>query len=296
MMGAALEVVRSVEPAERPGRDHPLTLASASEIIGLMQQLAERRFCGEISLRGEGAIFISFFEGAVVWVRSEGYCEHLGDVLRRECGLSISVLERVIAHCKANKLHFGDGLAQLGLVDQPQLRDCLQRHFTTQLCELLSWSGELSGQLRPLPHRYDHALTFTAEELLVAPCMLTAAEWEHLEAIVEGCRERLMRLLVVAVADAQTGEMLCSGSEHHDDTESLLSLCAAGVQRLANNRVTGGDGLASDVAVTAGKHCVLVHRLSAGPWLLVLAGPYGLGALLGAAQSADLPLPNLLAS
>lgn len=287
MMAAAVQAVCDPQRSDRSGTR---ALATVDEVLPLLHRLAMRRFCGEVTLRGHGTLCVSLFEGAIVWVRSDGYPEHLGDVLRRECGLSVRTLQQVIVHCKTNKLRFGDGLVQMGLVGGAQLRDCLQRHLSAQLSEFLTWPGSLSSLLRPLPHRYDHTLTFSVDELLVGAQAPTASERKHLEALVRRCREQLCKLSVVAIAGAQTGEMLCRGPEDPMESHALLSLCSAGVRRLAENRITGAcDGPTTDVAVVAGKDCVLVHRIAWYPsWLLMLGGPHGLGPLFAVAQSADI--------
>ena len=287
MMAAACQVVREPQRSERSDEE---TLAAAVEVLPMLRRLERRRFSGEVTLRGCGALRISLFEGAIAWVRSDGYPENLGDVLRRECGLCARTLQGVIAHCKVNKLHFGEGLIEKGLIDGPQLRDCLQRHLAAQLSELLTWPGPLSSCRQPQTHRYDHRLTFSVGDLLVGSHVPSASEWEYLEGLVHSCREQLPKLLVVAVADAQTGEMFCGGSDDQADSHAVLSLCGAGVRRLANNRITGVcDGPATDVAVGGGRHCVLVHRIAWCPrWLLVLGGGHRLGRLLSVALSADL--------
>jgi hypothetical protein len=284
-MSTRLRLVYAAEAA--PPRRAGQGLASLDELEPLLRQRLRERLCGEISLRGHGAARICLFEGKIAWIRDSGHPEHLGDVLRRELGVSEDALRRAIDHCRNAGLHLGEGMLALALVRPHELRDCLYQYLSDQLWEILAWPGPVVVEQSEWPHRYDHAFAFELEELLRQPAAATIDEQAALVQLVQRCREHLPGLQLVCVVEGEEGLLLHGPPAGDAAAHDLLGLCLVGLRRLAGNRVTRGEGPAQGMVLTAADACVVVQHVDWHPgWLLVLGGVEPPGRLLSVAKKA----------
>ena len=126
-----------------------------------------------------------------------------------------------------------------------------------------------------------------AAELTGTSVALPAVELEHLQALLHGCRERLVGVRLAAVVEASTGEVLL-GTGDDIELEAVQALCCAGLHRLAANRIASTAPV--DLMLDHGDMCMVAHRMAWRPqWLLVLGGTCTLGRLLSVTPLADLP-------
>lgn len=279
--------LRLVYDAEaRPPRGVTTTLSTMDELEPYLRQLLRDGFDGEVTVRGHDTARICLYEGRIPWIRSNAYPEHLGDVLRRELGLPDAELRRVMIHCRTTGQRLGEGMLVLGQVQPPELRDCLWRHISDQLCELLAWPGAVLVEANGWPHRYDHAFTFELDELLHRPSAPTPEEQRELRALVQRCGERLLGLTLACVVEREEGTPLHTPGQDDAAAHDLLGLCIVGVHRLAAHRVTRRDGPPHGIVLAASDACVVVQQLPRHPdWLLVLGGSGPPGRMLSVAQA-----------
>jgi hypothetical protein len=284
-MSSALRLVYDEHAV--PPRAAGVRLTGLDELEPLVRRLLHERYDGELLLRGHDTARICLFEGAIPWVRCNGYPEHLGHVLQRELGLPDAVLRGAMAHCRSVGQRLGEGLLGLGLAQPHELRDCLYRHISDQLWELLTWPGPVVVEQSQWPHRYDHAFTFDLDALLRRPTAPTADEQACLEQLVQRCRERMPGLQLACVVDSEEGVPLHARPEDDEAAQDLLGLCIVGLRRLAGNRVTRDEGPPLSMVLTAADACVVVQHVGWHPgWLLVLGGTHAPGRLLSVAQAA----------
>lgn len=271
----------------RPPRGGATTLSTVDELEAYLRPLLRDGFDGEVTVHGHDTARICLYEGKIPWIRSHAYPEHLGDVLRRELGLPDRELRRVMAHCRATGQRLGEGMVGLGLVQPPELRECLWRHVSDQLSELLVWPGAVRVEANGWPHRYDHAFTFELDELLRRPSAPTPEEQRRLQALVQRCRERLPGLVLACVVEREEGTPLGMLGPDDAAAHDLLGLCLVGVRHLATHRVTRRDGPPHGIVLSASDACVVVQQLPRHPeWLLVLGGSAPAGRMLSVAQAA----------
>jgi hypothetical protein len=275
-----------------PVRPVPIPLGSIHELEPLLRRLLHERRDGELVLHGHGTARICIFDGKIAWVRISDYPEHLGDVMRRELGLSKVALRETITHCRATGQRFGEGMVSLKLLEPSELRSCLNLHISDQFSELLMWPGPVTAEHSGWPHRYDHTYTFELDEILERPAELTPPEHHQLGDLVSSCIERLPQLELACMIEAAEGTLLYSAIEHHQGAQDLLSLCTAGVRRLITNRITRADSVPQGIVLAAPDAQIFVQPLPWHPgWLLVLGGRSSLGRLvtvaLSAVESAD---------
>lgn len=284
-MSAPLRLVYDADAA--PPRAAATRLASVDELEPFLRQLLLEGFDGEVLLRGHDTARICLYEGKIPWIRGSAYPEHLGDVLRRELGLADAELRRAMIHCRNTGVRLGEGLLSLGLVQPPELRDCLWRHISDQLWEVLAWPGPVLVEASRWPHRYDHAFTFELDELVRRARTPTPEEQRRLAALVERCRDRLQSLTLACVVESEEGTPLCAPPEGDAAARDLLGLCLVGVRRLVSHRVTRREGSPQSIVLTAPDACLLVQQIPwCSEWLLVLGGPEAPGRLLSVAQAA----------
>ena len=93
-MTAELRLVYDADAPARPPRPPPRQLESIDELEEVLRELLRERFDGEVVLRGHSTAKICLYAGTVAWVRSDDHPEHLGDVLRRELGETLTFLMR----------------------------------------------------------------------------------------------------------------------------------------------------------------------------------------------------------
>lgn len=273
-------------PAPAP-RDAPRWMTSPDELEELLRELAERRDDGELLVRGPTTARICLFDGRVAWVRLRGHPEHLGDVMRRELGLPESVLRRAIAHCRATDTTLDEGMMMLDLVEPHELRDCLRRHFSDQLLEVMAWTVPFTVEHSEWPHRHDRSFTFELDALMERPLLPTLVERRQLEALLERCRRELSGLTLACVIESEEGTVMHTAGGEDPAAEDLLSLCAAGLQRLAANRITRGDGPPNGIILSMTDACLVIQPLAWHPgWLLVLGGRSSPGLLFSVASAA----------
>lgn len=284
-MSAPLRLVYDEDAA--PPRAERMRLGSIDELEASVRGLLREGFDGELMLRGPDTARICFYEGRIPWVRAHAYPENLGDVLRRELGLPARDLARAIAHCRDRGLRLGEGMLALGLAQPAELRDCLYRHISDQLWEILAWSGPVVAEPSRWPHRYDHAFTFELDELLRRATAPTVDEQRRLGELIARCRERLPGLALACVVEREEGTPLCGPGED-EGARDLLGLCVVGMRRLVANRVTGAEGAPRSIVLSAPDGgCMVVQQLPWNPdWLLMLGGTIPPGRMLAVAQAA----------
>lgn len=279
--------LRLVYDAVAPPRAAATPFTSVDELEAHLRQLLAEGFDGEVLVRGHDTARICLYEGKIPWVRSNGYPEHLGDVLRRELGLPDAELRRAMNHCRSTGQRLGEGLLALGLVEPAELRECLWRHISDQLWEILAWPGSVLVEASRWPHRYDHAFTFALDDLLRRARIPAPEEQRRLTALVQRCRDRLPGLVLACVVESEEGTPLCGAPEDDAAARDLLGLCLVGVRRLVSHRVTRREGPPQSIVLTAPDGCLVVQQLPwSSEWLLVLGGPEAPGRLLSVAQAA----------
>lgn len=285
-MSAPLRLVYA--EAAVPPRAEGMRLSSIDELEPILRLLVREGFDGELMLRGPDTARICIYEGKIPWVNARAYPEHLGDVLRRELGLHGADLRRAMAYCRERGLRLGEGLLALGLVLPVELRDCLYRHISDQLWEILAWSGPVVVEPSRWPHRYDHAFTFELDELLRRPSAPGPDEERRLHELVRRCRERLPSLVLACVVEREEGTPLCGPADGDAAARDLLGLCIVGMRRLANHRITRGEGPPQSIVLSAPDGgCVVVQDVPWNPeWLLMLGGDVPPGRMLSVAQAA----------
>jgi hypothetical protein len=270
-----------------PPRAAATPLASVDELEPYLRARLREGFDGEVRVRGHDTARICLFEGKIPWIHSQGYPEHLGDVLRRELGLPHEELRRAMSHCRSTGQRLGEGLLALGLVEPAALRDCLWRHISDQLWEILAWSGPVLVEASRWPHRYDRAFTFELDALLRRARTPTPEEQRRLASLVQRCRDRLPGLVLACTVESEEGTPVGEPLGHDAAASDLLGLCLVGVRRLLSHRVTRRDGPPQSIVLTAPDGCVVVQQLPWSPeWLLVLGGVEAPGRLLSVAQAA----------
>lgn len=282
------------EPAPAP-RHPPLCLTSTRHLESWLRKSLREGRDGEVLLQGAGTARICLFEGRVAWIQLSGYPEHLGHVMRRELGMTGAALRQAMTHCRDTGRRFGEGLVALGLLESAELRDCMYRHMSDQLWEIMAWSGSLTVEHSDWPHRYDRAYTFELDELLAQPSHPSAEERRQLTAVIERCQEQLPLLQVACVIEAEEGTVLHTGigpEQSQHEAEDMLSLCIAGLRRLATNRLTGRDGAPEGMVVGTKNGCLVVQALAWRPgWLLVLGGREQSGRVLAVAGTVAASAP-----
>ncbi|MCA9706794.1 MAG: hypothetical protein KDK70_13160 [Myxococcales bacterium] len=285
-----LRLVYDAEAPATPPRAQR-SLADADALVPLLQELAKASADGELLLRGPTTARVCLFDGKIAWIRLTDHPEHLGDVMRRELGLPASALRQAIAHCREAGLRLDEGMVALGLVEPGELRDCLRRHFSDQLLEVLAWPGPLTVEHSEWPHRFDRTFTFDLDELLARPLLPSPVQRRVLIELVERCRGALHDLTLACVIESEEGTVLHSAGVDDPAAEDLLSLCVASLQRLAANRITHDDGPLSGIVLSTMESCLVIQPLSWRPgWMLVLGGRSAPGLLLAVASEAAGPL------
>lgn len=254
-------------------------LTAASELVPLIQQQLDRRFTGELVLFGASRGRVCLYEGTIAWVCHEGHPEHLGDVFRRELGVSKQSLDDALAYCKASGRRLAEGMLDLGLMQVDELRDCLLRHSRRQFSSLLSKPGPFGVKLEPKTHRYDTALTYRLQELQPEPIAVDDRDFDFLESLLHDCCERIPGLYAASLVETQTGEVLASfapNDDDDDDLQLLLGLCCAGMRRLVENRVGASiKDHSSCVLMTCRKATIIVRGLAWRPELSLIVGTTG---------------------
>lgn len=285
-MSASLRLVYAEDAA--PPRVKGVRLASVDELEPLLRELLREGFDGELMLRGPDTARICLFEGKIPWVRARAYPEHLGDVLRRELGLPTEELRRAMAYCREHGLRLSEGMLALELVQPAALRDCLYRHISDQLWEILTWAGPVVVEQSCWPHRYDHAFTFELDELLRRPTAPTPDEQLRLGTLIGRCRTRLPSLVLACVVEREEGTPLCPPGEDDAAARDLLGLCIVGLRRLVAHRITRAEGPPRSIVLSAPDGgCVVAQHLPWNPeWLLMLGGAVPPGRMLAVAQAA----------
>ncbi len=293
MSAAPLRLVYDAETPQPPPRSSDALdrLESADQLVPALRRWLREGRDGELQLRGAGSACVCLFEGRIAWVRVREHPQSLGDVMRDELGVSKIALRQAISHCRATGQRLGEGLLSLSLVTPEELRDCMRRHLTENLADLLAWSGPLTVEHGLWPHRYDHTYTFDLDELLVGPLMLSEPEHDRLVAVVEQCRQRIESLPLACIVEIEHGRLLYSQTNVDDDVraaEDLLGLCAANLRRLTQNRVTSRDDPPDAMLMAeADGSTLVVQPLPWNPkWMLVLGGKAQLGRMLTVAMAA----------
>ncbi|MEM9460657.1 MAG: hypothetical protein AAGF11_41190 [Myxococcota bacterium] len=296
MSGMSLRLVYDADaPGPPPHSGDALDrLDSVDQLVPALRQWLREGRDGELQLHGAGSACVCLFEGRVAWVRVREYPCNLGDVMRDELGVSQVALRQAIAHCRATGTRLAEGLLSLSLVTSAELRDCLRRHLTENLADLLAWSGPVTVEHGLWPHRYDHTYTFELDELLASPPTVSEHERERLTMVLDECRQRIAKLSLACIIEVEHGLLLHSHTNPEDDAraaEELLSLCTANLRRLTQNRVTSRDDPPEAMLLAeADGSSLVIQPLPWRPnWMLVLGGKAQLGRLLAVATAATAP-------
>ncbi len=293
MSARNLRLVHVASAPASPPRPPPLSLQSISELEPLLRRMLRETLDGELHVQGQGSARICMYEGRVAWVRLRDYPEHLGDVMRRELGLSAVALSRGMAHCRETGQRFVEGMVGLGLVRPAELRRCLYRHISDLLAELMTWQGPATAHHSQWPHRYDPAYLFELDQLLVRPGLPSRSQLEVLTQRLRPCVERLSNIRLACVIEEEEGTLLYSAFEDHRAMLDLLGLCTAEVQHLAMNRLIRADGSPRTMVMSMTEHHVVVQRfVRPEDWLLVLGGSDSPGRMISLAREASEALPS----
>lgn len=109
------------------------------------------------------------YDGRIAWAHCTTHRENLGNVLRREAGVSGQAFGRAMEHCRARGGKLGHALIRLGLVSHDSLKRCLSLHVGTHLRHVFAMRGELRASFElDIEHHYDRSLLLSWEDALEA--------------------------------------------------------------------------------------------------------------------------------
>jgi hypothetical protein len=156
--------VRGVVPPADVPLQHPEELPTILR-TGLLQ-----RYGGELVVIGGDVLGrVYLYDGAIAWAHCTTHVEHLGDVLRREAGVTADGLGLAIEHCRAAGGKLGHALVRLGFLSHAQLRRCVRLHVGAHLGHVLAMSGPLRARFEfDAEHHYDPSLLLSWAEALEA--------------------------------------------------------------------------------------------------------------------------------
>lgn len=162
MSGTAIDL-----PLQLESRDTEVPIRSHDELLEVIREGLVDRYTGELAVRDASNVmaYVYLHAGRLAWVRCTTHRENLGDVLRRECGISPAALERAMTRCYETGEKFGEALSALGLVTTQTLRAALREHITAHAAHMLAMAQELRASFRPSNHRYGENLTFAFDEI-----------------------------------------------------------------------------------------------------------------------------------
>ncbi|MBK6919208.1 MAG: hypothetical protein IPH07_17570 [Deltaproteobacteria bacterium] len=162
MSGTALDIPLQIDTAV-----DAVPLRSVDELVDVIREGLAAGYCGELEVhdRKDAAARVCIDRGRLAWVHCSTHGEHLGDVLRRECGLSPAHLRLVMTRCRATGERFGESLAALGLVSMCALREALRAHLAAHSAHVMALGEGLRASFHPVEHRYDRRLTFAFDDL-----------------------------------------------------------------------------------------------------------------------------------
>ena len=150
-------------PAEVP-------LRCPEELPTIVRTGLMRRYSGELLVIGGDVLGrVYLYDGAIAWAHCTTHAEHLGDVLRREAGVTADGLGLAMQHCHVSGGKLGHALVRLQLVTQSQLRRCVRLHVGAHLGHVLAMSGQLCARFEfDADHHYDPSLLLSWAEALEA--------------------------------------------------------------------------------------------------------------------------------
>lgn len=150
-------------PADVPLR-HP------EELPTIMRTGLIRRYNGELVVIGGDVLGrVYLYDGSIAWSHCTTHAEHLGDVLRREAGVTADGLGLAMEHCRASGGKLGHALVRLGLLTHLEMRRCVRLHVGAHLGHVLAMSGTLCARFEFDPeHHYDPSLLLSWAEALEA--------------------------------------------------------------------------------------------------------------------------------
>ena len=147
-----------------------VALRCPEELPTIMRTGLIRRYNGELVVIGGDVLGrVYLYDGSIAWAHCSTHAEHLGDVLRREAGVTADGLGLAIEHCHASGGKLGHALVRLGLVTQSQLRRCVRMHVGAHLGHVLAMTGTLRARFEfDAEHHYDPTLLLSWAEALEA--------------------------------------------------------------------------------------------------------------------------------
>lgn len=162
MSGTALDIPLQIDT----GVD-AVPLRSVDELLDVIREGLAASYSGELEVHdnADTSARICIDRGRLAWVHCSSHGEHLGDVLRRDCGLSPAHLRLVMTRCRATGERFGESLAALGLVSMCALREALKAHLAAHSAHVMAMGAGLRASFNPVEHRYDRRLTFAFDDL-----------------------------------------------------------------------------------------------------------------------------------
>lgn len=164
MSGTRLDVPQAIDSPQH-GLD--VAIRSTDEILEIIREGLACSYVGELRFVDaagvEARVYID--GGRLAWIRCASHPENLGDVLRRQAGLSPGAIEQVLERCYATGEKFGEALVALGLASFDQLRQALLAHMDAHAAHMLAMGDGLRAAFVPQSHRYDRKFTLAFDDL-----------------------------------------------------------------------------------------------------------------------------------
>ena len=210
MTGTAIDL-----PLQLESSDADVPIRSHDELLEVIREGLSDGYTGELAVRDASDVmaYVYLHAGRLAWVRCTTHRENLGDVLRRECGVSPAALQRAMTRCYETGEKFGEALTALGLVTTQTLRGALREHITAHAAHMLAMAQDLRASFRPSSHRYGESLTFSFEEIPWHAARITSRTVPAVEiaAMARPCHDALGLLEGTrwcGLVDAQCGRCL----------------------------------------------------------------------------------------
>lgn len=161
---------RSRSPSQGVVAPADVPLRYPEELPTIMRTGLLRRYSGELLVIGGDVLGrVYLYDGAIAWAHCSTHSEHLGDVLRREAGVTADGLGLAIEHCRESGGKLGHALVRLGLVTHALLRKCVRIHVGAHLGHVLAMTGQLRASFElDVEHHYDPTLLLSWAEALEA--------------------------------------------------------------------------------------------------------------------------------
>jgi hypothetical protein len=152
------------------GTPTDVPLRHPEELPTIMRTGLIRRYSGELMVIGGDVLGrVYLYDGSIAWAHCTTHPEHLGDVLRREAGVTADGLGLAMEDCRASGSKLGPALVRLGLVTHAELRRCVRLHVGAHLGHVLAMNGTLCARFEfDGEHHYDPTLLLSWAEALEA--------------------------------------------------------------------------------------------------------------------------------